>query len=73
MIVADKHPEDIMQKHEETMTLGRFLEELRRYPEDAEVFFGCPDEANPLEFLGVEQGSNFVHVKFQLNVYKGRD
>ncbi|MFA5516989.1 MAG: hypothetical protein WDA20_11945 [Desulfuromonadales bacterium] len=61
-------------KHEETMPLGRFREQLSRFPDDAEVFFGCPDEANPLEFVAVEEGGDkVVHVKFRLNVYKGRD
>ena len=60
-------------KRDETMPLGRFREQLSRFPDDTEVFFGCPDEANPLEFVEVEEGSDKVlHVKFRLNVYGGK-
>jgi hypothetical protein len=49
-------------------------ERLCRTTRTIELFFGCPDEANPLQFLGVEdRGEKFAHVHFQLNVYKGRD
>lgn len=59
---------------EETMNLGKLRELLSRYPDDKKVFFGCPDEANPLEFAGIEEnGGEVVHIKFRLNVYKGRD
>jgi hypothetical protein len=61
-------------KREETIPLGKFREQLSRFPDDAQVFFGCPDEANPLEFVGVEEeGGNVILVKFRLNVYKGAD
>ena len=42
-------------KREEMIPLGRFREQLSRFPDDVQVFFGCPDEANPLEFIGVEE------------------
>ncbi len=61
-------------KREEMIPLGRFREQLSRFPDDAQVFFGCPDEANPLEFIGVEErGEKELHVKFRLNIYKGSD
>ncbi len=59
---------------EETIPLARFREQLSRFPDDTQVFFGCPDEANPLEFVEVEElGDKVLHVKFRLNVYKGRN
>ncbi len=59
---------------EESMRLGELREMLSRYPEDARLLFRCPDEANPLEFVGIEEnGVDTVHLKFRLNVYKGRD
>jgi hypothetical protein len=68
-----KGAEDIMSR-EETMNLGQLREKLSRYPDDAQLFFGCPDEASPLGFVGIEEsGDGIVNVKFRLNVYKGRD
>ncbi|MBE0596355.1 MAG: hypothetical protein IH614_03695 [Desulfuromonadales bacterium] len=61
-------------KPEETIPLGRLREQLKAFPDDAQVFFGCPDEANPLELVGVEEGlDKTVQIKFRLNVYKGSD
>jgi sRNA-binding protein len=63
-----------MAQHEDTITVGQLRKALQNYTDDTELFFGCPDEANPLQFLGVEdRGEKFAQVHFQLNVYKGRD
>lgn len=61
-------------KREETVPLGWVREQLSRFPDDAQVFFGCPDEANPLEFVGIEEkDAHTIQIKFRLHVYKGRD
>lgn len=62
-----------MDQHEDTITVGQLREALRQYGDDMPLFFGCPDEANPLQLLEVEDRGHFAHVHFQLNVYKGRD
>lgn len=62
-----------MDQHEDAITVGQLREALRTYTDEKTLFFGCPDEANPLRLLEVEDRGNFVHIHFQLNVYKGRD
>lgn len=60
-------------KREEMITLGQLRKEIGRFPDDTRVFFGCPDEANPLELVGVEdEGKETIKIKFRLNVYRRR-
>ena len=61
-------------KREETISLGEFRQRFKDFPDQTRVFFGCPDEANPLEFVGVEdEGGDTLMIRFRLHVYKGSD
>lgn len=60
-------------RSEEMITLRELKERIGRFPDDTKVFFGCPDEANPLELVGVEEnGGESIQIRFRLNVYRGR-
>lgn len=60
-------------RQEEMITLGQLREQIERFPDDTKVFFGCPDEANPLELVGVEENDReTIQIKFRLNVYRGK-
>ena len=61
-------------RREETISLGEFRQRFKDFHDETNVFFGCPDEANPLEFVGVEtEGNDTLMVRFRLHVYKGAD
>ena len=61
-------------RKEQMITLGQLREQIGRFPDDTKVFFPCPDEANLLDFVGVEEnGGDTIQIKFRLNVYQGRD
>ncbi len=52
------------------MTIGELKDTLKGWPDDYEIFFGCPE----LEFYRLKQrGDKLVQLEFSQNIYKDNE